>query len=238
MSIKSLLQIILFLLILMIIGGIYFLYFYKEQTSSQAKFVDTIEKITLDNEKINQNLNNTNDMVDNDKIINNEIISKKQKKNTELTKSDTKKDLENKKIKNLTKEIEYITTNKNGDIYKILAQYGKTNLKNSNILELENVNGEVLSKDRSNIHISSNFAKYDYTNQNSKFYSNVAIKYDQNKINCDNLDLLINKNKAIAYGNVSIKNNNSNMKAQMVIIDLLTKDININSEEKIELLIN
>ena len=50
--------------------------------------------------------------------------------------------------------------------------------------------------------------------------------------------MLINKNKAIAYGNVSIKNNNSNMKAQIVIIDLLTKDININSEEKIELLIN
>ena len=222
----------------MIIGGIYFLYFYKEQSGSQAKFDDTIEKITSDNEKINLNLNNTNDMVDNDKIITNEIISKKQKKNSKLKKSDTNQDLEKKKIKNLTKEIEYITTNKNGDIYKILAQYGKTNLKNSNILELENVNGEVLSKDRSNIHISSKFAKYNYTNQNSKFYSNVAIKYDENKINCDNLDLLINKNKAIAYGNVLIKNNNSNMKAQMVIIDLLTKDININSKEKIELLIN
>ena len=34
------------------------------------------------------------------------------------------------KNKNLTKEIEYITTNKNGDIFKILAKYGKTNLKN------------------------------------------------------------------------------------------------------------
>ena len=238
MSIKSLLQIILFLLILLIIGGIYFLYFYNEQTGSQAKFDNTIEKITSDNEKINQNLNNTNDMVDNDKIIINETISKKRKKNTELTKSDIDQDLEKKKIKNLTKEIEYITTGKNGDIYKILAQYGKTNLKNSNILDLENVNGEVLSKVRSNIYISSNFAKYDYTNQNSKFYSNVAIKYDENKINCDNLDLLINKNKAIAYGNVLIKNNNSNMKAQMVVIDLLTKDININSKEKIELLIN
>ena len=34
-------------------------------------------------------------------------------------------------ISNVTKEIEYITTNKDGDTFKILAKFGKTNLKNS-----------------------------------------------------------------------------------------------------------
>ena len=52
-------------------------------------------------------------------------------------------------IKNLTKEIEYITSNKNGEIFKISAKYGKTNLKNNNILDLEKVNGVILSDRKS-----------------------------------------------------------------------------------------
>ena len=35
-----------------------------------------------------------------------------------------------KKLK-ITKEIEYITTNKNGEIFKILAKYGKTNAEDN-----------------------------------------------------------------------------------------------------------
>ena len=46
MSIKTLLQIILFLLIILIIGGIYFLYFYKGPISN--KLINTeIEKVDL-----------------------------------------------------------------------------------------------------------------------------------------------------------------------------------------------
>ena len=41
------------------------------------------------------------------------------------------------------------------------------------------------------IYITSNFAEYKYDNQNSKFYSNVIIKYDNKVITCDNLDLEI-----------------------------------------------
>ena len=38
-----------------------------------------------------------------------------------------------KEIKNLTKEIEYITTNRNNDVFKIFAKYGKTNLEDKYI---------------------------------------------------------------------------------------------------------
>ena len=38
-----------------------------------------------------------------------------------------------KKLENLSKDIEYISTNRNGDIFKIIAKYGKTNIKNNNI---------------------------------------------------------------------------------------------------------
>ena len=48
-----------------------------------------------------------------------------------------------KKLENLSKDIEYISTNRNGDIFKINAKYGKTNIKNSNILDLEGVSGVI-----------------------------------------------------------------------------------------------
>ena len=45
-------------------------------------------------------------------------------------------------------------------------------------------------------------------NQNSKFYKNVKIKYDNKIINCDNFDLNISENIAVAYNNVIVKDKN------------------------------
>ena len=142
------------------------------------------------------------------------------------------------KLDHVTKEIEYITSNKEGDIFKILAKFGKSNIKNSDILDLEYVDGLISSKKRSQIFISSNFAKYNYNNRNSQFYDNVQIKYDNKLITCDNLDLKINENYAVAYNNVIIKDNKSIMKAQMVTLNIITKDIKINSQNKVEIITN
>ena len=76
---------------------------------------------------------------------------------------------------------------------------------------------------------------YNYNNQNSKFYNDVEVRYDGKTIFCDNLDLNISDNIAVAYGNVLVKDNNSLMKAQIIILDTLTKDIKINSKEKIKI---
>ena len=143
--------------------------------------------------------------------------------------------IKNCKKKNISKNIEYITTNKDGEIFKILAVYGKTNLKNSNILDLEIVNGEIITTEALKIFIKSDYANYDYNNQNSKFFGNVKINYDNKEITCDNLDLNINENIAVAYNNVIMIEENSQMKAENVIMDLVTKDININSKSKLEL---
>ena len=67
-------------------------------------------------------------------------------------------------------------------------------MENTEILDLEVVKGNITSKIRSKIEIISDFAQYNYTNQNSKFYSNVEIKYDNKIITCDNLDLKITEN--------------------------------------------
>ena len=234
MSIKSLLQLILFFLIIIIVGGTYFLYFYSRPTTivknefenlnKTSEYEDSL-KIPTDEVILTENL-------DEKDVINNiTTLDKKMKKNIVIK----KKAVEG---QNLTKEIEYVTTNKKGDILKILADYGKSNIRDSNILNLEGVAGVFSSLDKSQINITSEFAEYNYQNQNSKFYKNVIIYYDNKIIKCDNLDLNMSENIAVAYNNVVVEDNSSIMKAQKITMNIITKDISINSKDKIEVLTN
>ena len=247
MSVKSLLQLILLVLIFFILGGIYFVYFYSGPLKNKLVLNENISK--LDNKKIEKDYFQDQEVLE--KVILEQKKSanengdrdlkankvKNEKKKFEI-KDTSLKETETDKIKNLTKEIEYITSNKEGDIFKILAKYGKTNIKNSDILDLKEVDGVISSSKRSDIYITSDFAEYNYDNQNSKFYSNVIIKYDNKVITCDNLDLEIKTNYAIAYNNVEINDDNSVMKAQLVRLNILTKDIEINSQDKIKIITN
>ena len=243
MSIKSLLQLILTLLILLILGGIYYIYFYSNPVKNQINLINQTNNLNKENKTDQEMLDEIPRSENDNKITQNniEIVNKtndhiktesKETKNNNLNNTDTRK------LENLTKEIEYVTSNKEGDIFKILAQFGKSNIKNSDILDLEYVDGLISSKKRSQIFISSNFAKYNYNNRNSQFYDNVQIKYDNKLITCDNLDLKINENYAVAYNNVIIKDNKSIMKAQMVTLNIITKDIKINSQNKVEIITN
>ena len=252
MSVKSLLQIILFLLIILIIGSIYYVYFLKiplnnkvninteiqlnkkeimeNEVLSKEERLDEIQLI--ENEKFKVGKNNNIDQV-NLSVNNNNLLENSSEKNDlKLNESSTNE------IKNLTKKIEYISTNKNGDTFKILAKYGKTNLRNSNILDLDDVKGTVILSEGSIINISSDYAKYNYNNQQSEFINNIQLNYDDKLITCDNLSIKITKNIAIAYNNVVIKDKKSMIKADNVQINLITKDINLNSENIIQLIKN
>ena len=233
MSLKSLLQLILLLMIIVIIGGIYYIYFLSTPSSNLIKNEDGLYQI--DNKLSNQDLTMDDEVLDEVKFSNNKTNNNRDKIiKSEITSSE-------KKIKeksNQSKEIEYIATRENGDIFKILAKYGRTNLKDSKMLDLEDVSGTISSKDKSDIYISSDFANYNYTNQDSKFYSNVKIKYDDKEITCDNFELSVSENLAVAYENVIFKNSGSIMKAKNIIVNISTKDIKINSNDKIEVFKN
>ena len=241
MSVKSLLQLILFLLIIIILGGIYFLYFYSGPIKNQTV---VLSDLSVEN-------SNDSNLSSNQEIL--EVVEPNEKKRSQIEdkkifKEDLTQDITSefvkngkkneKKFDNLTKNIEYISTNKDGSIFKIIADYGKTNLENTNILDLVKVYGVIKPINRSEVEILSMNAEYDYSNQNSKFYNNVQINYDDKTIRCDNLDLNINENIAVAYNNVTVKGNNSFMKAKKITFNILTKDININSDDKIEITTN
>ena len=260
MSIKSLLQLILLLLIFIILGGIYFIYFYSGPLKKEILNSDLIlsvddqklaEKNLQDSEILEEFKNDKESLKevnqDNDIKIGNSNTNMKTEnlgdKNVNLlNNSEYKKKGQNEilpgKVDNFTKNIEYITSNSNGDIFKILAKFGKTNINNSNILDLEKVNGTISSLERSTIFITSDYGKYNYNNQNSKFYENVVVKYDGKIITCKNLDLNISENIAVAYNDVIVKDAKSIMKAQIITMDIITKDININSNKNVKIFTN
>ena len=116
----------------------------------------------------------------------------------------------------------------------MLANSGKSNINNKDILDLVNVRGEITSDNRETIYIVSDFAQFNSINSNSKFYDNVKINYQDKQITCINFDINMETNKALAYNNVIITDPKSTMKAGLVEFDLKTKDININPETTIK----
>ena len=110
----------------------------------------------------------------------------------------------------------------------MLANSGKSNINNKDILDLVNVRGEITSDNRETIYIVSDFAQFNSINSNSKFYDNVKINYQDKQITCINFDINMETNKAFAYNDVVVTDPNSVMKAGIVEFDLKTKNININ----------
>ena len=235
MSPKSAIQLVILIIIFIILGGVYLKYFSKEKIT-----VDQTPQQT--EKKINTKLQDSNKKKDESEVVNtankdklkkgnnietNKIeYEKPKKKNTKL-KENKKKDDE---IPNIVKDVEYLTTDKNGNKYKILATSGKTNQNNKNILDLNNVRGEISSDQRSTIYIVSDFAEYNSSTLGSKFYKNVVINYEDKQINCENFDINMDTNIALAYNNVVVTDPKSIMNAGKIALNIETKEVEINPD--------
>ena len=228
MSLKSLIQVIIILIIMIILGSVYYNYFannskisLKNNEKNIQEEIDTgktkIKIIPEEADKkseINVDEKSKNDEIKEEKseIVN---VKKKIKKNKP-------------EINNLVKDIEYLTTDKNGNKYKILATSGRTNSEDKNILDLDNVRGVITSEKRSTVYIVSDFAEYNSSNLNSNFYQNVVVNFEDKEITCDYFDVDMKTNIAKAYNNVVVTDPGSIMKAGKIILNIETKVIDIN----------
>ena len=232
MSIKSFIQILILLLILIIIGGVYIKYFDTKKNlieevniSDQIKSeeLEKLEEKILDLEEKNKELsekieNNEISTIEKLKVIENNNIEKniinKKENLEEIKNKKVNKDIQDKKnkkiikkeakTKNLVKNLEYTSVDQRGNKFHLIATSGKTNENEKDILDLENVKGKITSDKRDTINIVSDFAQYNSLNLNSKFYQNVIINYQDKEITCINFDINMDTNKAIAYENVVI----------------------------------
>ena len=257
MSIKSFIQILILIAIVSIVGGTYFKYFDTQKNAIEQinaseilkqEKIDQLEgkisDLELKNNKLTNKLKNSENKSEiliatntneKDKDVVNSNYEKEKTQNNEF-KVNNKKALSEKKdiIKNYVKDIEYTSIDQKGNKFHLLANSGKSNNKNNDILDLINVRGKITSEKRDTIYIVSDFAQYNSVNLNSKFYENVIINYQDKEITCINFDIIMENNKAIAYNNVVITDPKSTMKAGIVEFDLKTKDININPESTLK----
>ncbi len=254
MSLKSLIQVIIMLIIIIILGGVYFNYFANNNKISLENNEKNIQsEIDSNNSKKEEEIPskesevkstaNVSEQVDIKEVKSEEVkevkseevkeVKSEEVKEVKNNNTNLKKEKINKtEIDNTVKDIEYLTTDKRGNKYKILATSGRTNSEDKNILDLDNVRGVITSKERSTVYITSDFAEYNSSNLNSNFYQNVVINYEDKEITCDFFDVNMKTNIAIAYNNVVVTDPQSIMKAGKIILDIETKDININPNNK------
>tara|TARA_B100000579_G_scaffold331869_1_gene282091 strand:+ start:240 stop:1007 length:768 start_codon:yes stop_codon:yes gene_type:complete len=246
MSLKSFIQLSIILVIIIILGSVYIQYFSNSNKISQEINEQNIEtEINTNNSsekkieklpkeiKLNQITNDTGDVKeakDEKKISKVEEVQEVEEAKNQNKQKQVKTDKP--EIENVVKDIEYLTTDKSGNKYKILATSGRTNAEDKNILDLDNVRGVITSKKKSTVYITSDYAEYNSSNLNSNFYQNVIINYEDKEITCDYFYVDMQTNIAIAYNNVVVTDPKSIMKAGKIILNIETKDININPDSK------
>ena len=142
---------------------------------------------------------------------------------------------------NIIENLNYISIDAKGNEYILNAKYGEESEEDSNIIILKQVVGTIKLKNKSDIKIKSDFAKYNSITFDTNFYENVLGFFEESKISSDNLDLFFKNNKAIMYNNIKYLDRNTAANADEISFNLLNGDINIkmfDKKEKIQIIKN
>ncbi len=133
---------------------------------------------------------------------------------------------------NIIENVNYSTKDNDGNEYLITALTGEIDYANPNIIYLTNVKAEIKLSNSDNILIVSDFGKYNADNFDTIFSINVIINYLENKIISEYLDLSMNRNTMIISKNVIFTNFDNILEADVIEMNLQTKDTKIFMHEK------
>ena len=106
-------------------------------------------------------------------------------------------------ISNIIENLNYKSFDGRGNEYILTADFGEISDENEDIIILKKVNGIIKLKDKSHININADFAKYNSKSFDTYFYTNVVGTFEDNKILCENLDLLVKDSLAVLYNNIN-----------------------------------
>ena len=128
---------------------------------------------------------------------------------------------------NIIKNINYTSEDAKGNKYIINAVKGEIDYSDTNIIYLTDVEATIKLNNSNNIEITSDFGKYNIENFDTIFSKNVISKYLDNKITGEYLDFSLNRNSMIISRNVIYTNFENILKADVVEMDLSTKDTKV-----------
>jgi len=168
-------------------------------------------------------------------ISNNSLENPKNKEVTNI-----EKDNEQVVDKNIIENVQYSLNNNKGDIYQVLADFGEINLDNPNLMFLTNVNASLILANKTNIILTSDFANFNTKTFETTFIKNIKVERDEEIITGDELYLVLEnetnntKNTSLSDENlIRISNNilykkpGYSLKADILEMDLISKDIKI-----------
>jgi len=141
-------------------------------------------------------------------------------------------EFDKKKIENEIVNLEYEKFDTDGNKYLIKAKKGLLDSKRSNIIFMNEVEASLTYLNNEKLIIYSKEAIFNKKNFKTTFSKNVKLLYKEQTLESDNLEFLIDKNIAIFKDNVKYYNQEIEVFADIVDINLLTKEINIKSKNK------
>ena len=128
---------------------------------------------------------------------------------------------------NIIENVNYKTRDGKGNEYTINAIKGEIDYSNSNIIYLTKVNALIKLSNSEIITITSDYGKYNSENFDTIFSKNVIIDYLDNKIIGEYLDFSMEKNRMIVSRNVIYTNLENILKADVIEMNIKTKDTKI-----------
>ena len=128
---------------------------------------------------------------------------------------------------NIIEDVSYSAKDTKGNEYFLKASEGIIDLNETDIIFLKSVKAIINLNNYKQIEISSDFGKHNINNYDTIFSKNVIIKYLDNLIEGEYLDFSWNKNLMIISRDVTLKNNKSSLRADVLEVNIETKDIKI-----------
>ena len=138
----------------------------------------------------------------------------------------------------LIEDLKYLSTDKDGNEYKIEAKKGNIDKDNPDIIYLENVKAIILLQNSDRISIESNFAKYNTKSFDTLFNDTVSVDYGEHALKSEFIDLSFENNLVSIYDNVRYLSGISSLKADKAEIDILnkkTKIFMVNPNKKVQI---
>ncbi len=142
---------------------------------------------------------------------------------------------------NLIKNISYASTDNLGNKFIIKSETGEISIDNPSIVYMTNVEAIINLINSDPIIIKANHAKYNKINYETNFKEDILLTYQTHRITSQNLDLSFENNLATIYNKIVYDNNNVKISADILEIDLITKNSKIfmnNEYKKIKITTN
>ena len=138
---------------------------------------------------------------------------------------------------NLIKNLRYNVKFDNNTQYSITADLSEIFYEDDiEFVRMQTVFAKFIDEENLSLIITSDNAIYNNSNYNTKFSNNVKITYLNNEITSQNLNLNFEENVVTIYNDVIYEGLQGLLKADNVVINLITKEINLfmnNSKNKV-----